>query len=102
MYAVKLTRRKRSKIFVCTFVIRVHVCNLMRERQIWHYASALWGNEEVIGNGVMSKYLSPAEVCKRLEGLVSEKTLANWRCSGNKGPTFIKIGGSHILYRGGW
>ena len=65
----------------------------MRERQICHYASALWGNEEVIGNGVMSKYLSPAEVCKRLEGLVSEKTLANWRCFGNKGPTFIKIGG---------
>jgi predicted DNA-binding transcriptional regulator AlpA len=41
----------------------------------------------------MSKYLSPAEVCARLDGLISEKTLANWRCDGNKGPTFIKIGG---------
>lgn len=40
----------------------------------------------------MSKYLTPAQLVKRWEDLVTEKTLANWR-SAALGPRYTKIGG---------
>lgn len=44
-----------------------------------------------------SQYFTPAELCARYKGLVSERTLANWRSRG-EGPSFVKIGG-RVLYR---
>ena len=40
----------------------------------------------------MTKFLKPHQLVERWQGLVTEKTLANWRCSGD-GPRYIKIGG---------
>ena len=44
----------------------------------------------------MKEYLTPSELTARYKGLVSVRTLANWRWSG-QGPKFTKIGGK-ILY----
>ena len=41
-------------------------------------------------------YLTPAQLCARWLGRISEKTLANWR-SGKKGPRYKRFG-SRILY----
>lgn len=41
-------------------------------------------------------FVTPAELCNRWRGLVTEKTLANWRHRG-EGPQYIKAGGK-ILY----
>jgi len=38
------------------------------------------------------KYLSVEEVAKRYDGLISVRTLNNWRTQGN-GPAFVKLGG---------
>jgi len=40
----------------------------------------------------MEKILTPEQLVKRWEELVSQKTLANWRHIGD-GPAYIKIGG---------
>jgi hypothetical protein len=37
-------------------------------------------------------FLTPHDLVERWKGLVTEKTLANWRCSGD-GPRYVKIGG---------
>lgn len=42
------------------------------------------------------RYLTPADVSRRLGGRISVKTLANWR-SQRKGPPFRRIGG-RVLY----
>lgn len=41
-------------------------------------------------------YLTPAELCHRWKGQITEKTLANWRCAGD-GPSYTKIGG-RVMY----
>ena len=41
-------------------------------------------------------YLSPYQLHKRWAGVISPKTLANWRAK-NIGPTFVKVGG-RVLY----
>jgi len=46
-------------------------------------------NEE---NSEMNKILTPRQLCERWEKMISEKTLANWRHTG-EGPEYIKIGG---------
>lgn len=43
-----------------------------------------------------AEYLAPAQLRDRLQGVVTLKTLANWRCQG-KGPPFRKFG-HRILY----
>jgi hypothetical protein len=43
-----------------------------------------------------SQYLTPKELSSRYKGTVTERTLANWRSSG-EGPQFTKIGG-RVLY----
>lgn len=42
------------------------------------------------------QYLTPKELSDRYKGKISERTLANWRSSGD-GPGFTKIGG-RVLY----
>ena len=42
------------------------------------------------------QYLTPKELSERYKGTVTERTLANWRSSG-EGPQFTKIGG-RVLY----
>lgn len=41
-------------------------------------------------------YLSPYQLHKRWAGVISPKTLANWRAK-NSGPSFLKVGG-RVLY----
>lgn len=41
-------------------------------------------------------YLTPRDLNERLRGMISVRTLANWRCLGI-GPRFTKAGG-RILY----
>ena len=41
-------------------------------------------------------YLSPYQLHKRWAGVISPKTLANWRAK-NIGPAFVKVGG-RVLY----
>jgi hypothetical protein len=43
-----------------------------------------------------TQYLTPKELSDRYKGQISERTLANWRSSG-EGPRFTKIGG-RVLY----
>lgn len=43
-------------------------------------------------------YLTPEELSKRWSGVVSVRTLANWRSSGSVGLRYIKIGG-RVVYR---
>lgn len=44
----------------------------------------------------MSNFLTPKEVSDRYKKKITERTLANWRSSG-EGPRFTKIGG-RVLY----
>lgn len=44
----------------------------------------------------VNEYLTPKEVSQRYKGKISERTLANWRSSGD-GPAFTKVGG-RVLY----
>ena len=45
------------------------------------------------GKGWMeSELLSPKDLSERYKGRVTERTLANWRSTG-QGPRFVKIGG---------
>lgn len=44
----------------------------------------------------MEQFLTPKEVSVRYKGKITERTLANWRSSG-EGPRFTKIGG-RVLY----
>jgi hypothetical protein len=41
-------------------------------------------------------YLTTSEVIERFRGMISDKTLANWRTRG-EGPPFMKAGG-RVLY----
>ena len=41
-------------------------------------------------------YMTPKELSERYKGAITERTLANWRSSGD-GPKFTKIGG-RVLY----
>lgn len=43
-----------------------------------------------------AQYLTPKELSDRYKGQISQRTLANWRSSG-EGPKFTKIGG-RVLY----
>lgn len=40
------------------------------------------------------KLITPAQLVDMLGGVVSEKTLANWRYLGKNGPAYEKIGGA--------
>ena len=43
-------------------------------------------------------YLTPAELCARLRGTVTLKTLSNWRRGiGGPGPAFMRFG-NRVLY----
>lgn len=46
---------------------------------------------------VQKKYLTPEELCLRWNGVLTAKTLANWRYTG-EGPSYTKLGG-RIVYR---
>lgn len=43
-----------------------------------------------------NELLSPSELAARYKGRVTERTLANWRSTG-QGPRFIKVGG-RVMY----
>lgn len=43
-----------------------------------------------------TELLSPAELATRYKGRVTERTLANWRSTG-QGPRFVKVGG-RVMY----
>lgn len=45
---------------------------------------------------IKSELLSPSELAARYKGRVTERTLANWRSTG-QGPRFIKVGG-RVMY----
>lgn len=44
-----------------------------------------------------NEYMTPSDVVERYKGVISLKTLANWRVK-KEGPSYTKIGGK-ILYR---
>lgn len=44
----------------------------------------------------MGKYITPQQLVARWEGMIREKTLANWRSTG-EGPRYTKIGG-RVVY----
>lgn len=43
-----------------------------------------------------NQFLTPAELTDRYKGRVTQRTLANWRSTG-QGPRFIKVGG-RVMY----
>lgn len=43
-----------------------------------------------------TELISPSELASRYKGRVTERTLANWRSTG-QGPRFIKVGG-RVMY----
>lgn len=45
---------------------------------------------------INTELLAPAELASRYKGRVTERTLANWRSTG-QGPRFIKVGG-RVMY----
>lgn len=48
------------------------------------------------GEGMIRELLSPKDLSERYKGRVTERTLANWRSTG-QGPRFVKIGG-RVMY----
>jgi hypothetical protein len=43
-----------------------------------------------------TEYLTPKDLVERYKGTITNRTLANWRCTGD-GPRYTKIGG-RVLY----
>ena len=47
---------------------------------------------------VDDKFLTPIQVSERYGGQISKQTLANWRSSGEGGPSYMRMG-NIILYK---
>lgn len=45
---------------------------------------------------MLAEYLTPKDLVERYKGTITNRTLANWRCTGD-GPRYTKIGG-RVLY----
>jgi hypothetical protein len=55
-------------------------------------------NEPSIENQFEEKFLSPLQLSERYDGQISKQTLANWRSTGDNGPTYLRAG-NVIMYK---
>ena len=95
-------RRFRKSIpdVSCSTTKAYRLLNDKTGSHVRHHRGRAQASPTVDTGPVQSNLLSPEDVCRYLGGIITAKTLANWRANGI-GPQFVRLGKSHarIGYR---